>query len=121
MSLQKLGEEVEERRPHLELLTQRGRRLTRMSSYANADHINTQVSVMGGLWTNVCTCLSTKMHSTIDSLHYLRKFNDAFETLSAWLNRLGGIVRQDKKLFYSCSPEEQRVKIKVTLTNYVIF
>jgi hypothetical protein len=104
---------VEEHRPHLELLTQRGKRLSRMSSYANADHINNQVSVMGTLWTNVCTCLSTKMHCTIDSLHYLRKFMDNFESLSAWLHRLENILRRDWKHFYSCSPEEQRAKIKV--------
>ena len=84
-----------------------------MSSYANADHINNQITVMGTLWTNVCTCLSTKMHSTIDSLHYLRKFMDNFESLSAWLRRLEDILRRDWKNFYSCSPEEQRAKIKV--------
>ncbi|XP_028409075.1 nesprin-1-like [Dendronephthya gigantea] len=110
--LKELSTEVEERRPHLELLTQRGKRLSRMSSYANADHINNQVSVMGTLWTNVCTCLSTKMHRTIDSLHYLRRFMDNFESLSAWLHRLEGILRRDWKHFYSCSPEEQRSKIK---------
>jgi hypothetical protein len=50
---------------------------------------------MGTLWTNVCTCLSTKMHCTIDSLHYLRKFMDNFESLSSWLHRLEDIVRRD--------------------------
>ena len=53
------------------------------------------------------------MHTTIDTLHYLRKFTDIYETLSAWLYRLEEIVRRDKEKFYSCSPEEQRLKIKV--------
>ena len=38
---------------------------------------------------------------------------DSFESLSAWLHRLENIVRRDWKHFYSCSPEEQRAKIKV--------
>ena len=38
---------------------------------------------------------------------------DNFESLSAWLHRLEEVLRRDKKHFYSCSPEEQRTKIKV--------
>ncbi|XP_046859809.1 nesprin-1-like isoform X2 [Xenia sp. Carnegie-2017] len=110
--LKELSNDIEDRRPHLELLTQRGKRLSRMSSYANADHINNQVSVMGSLWTNVCTCLSTKIHCTVDLLHFLRKFMENFESVSAWLRRFENIVHVDSINFYSCSPEEQRVKIK---------
>ena len=112
ISLQKLGEAVEERRPHLELLTQRGRRIARMSTSTNADHINTQVSVMGNLWTNVCSCLSSRTQNKIDTLHYIRKFDDTFEGLSSWLHRLEQIVTRDKQLFYACSPEEQTLKIQ---------
>ena len=48
----------------------------------------------------------------MDTLHYMRKFDDTFESLSSWLHRLQEIVTRDKQLFYSHSPEEQRTKIQ---------